>query len=312
MSNTKVDFSHLHIHSEYSLLDGVMKVGPMIKKLKDMGHRAVAVTDHGVMYSLVRVNKACREAGIKHVIGCEFYVAPHSRFDKQAKKGEAVYNHLIVLAKDKIGYNQLINMCSLGFMEGFYYKPRIDEDLLFGQEKGHLIVTTACIGSAFAQSLMNGVDIRDYLEKYVRHFGEDFFMEVQNHGIQQELDVQNAYEYYSSILGVPIIATQDSHYLNKEDYLAHDVALCIGTGQNLVDERKFKFDGTNYHLLTTEEMLALYKPEWLDNTKLVVNKCQDDGIIEYGKLRLPKFQPPSLGTDPEFDRWLASNGGESA
>jgi DNA polymerase-3 subunit alpha len=128
----------------------------MVEKLRRMGHDAIAVTEHGNLYSLVRANKACHEAGIKHIIGCEFYVAPHSRFDKQSKKGDVVYNHLIVLAKDRVGYEQIIRMCSLGFSEGFYYKPRIDEELLFGTEPGHLVVTTACIGSAFAQSIFNG------------------------------------------------------------------------------------------------------------------------------------------------------------
>lgn len=301
-------FAHLHLHTEYSLLDGATKISELAKKLKNIGQTAVAITEHGNMYSLVRANIECKNVGIKHIIGCEFYVAPTSRFDKVTKKGEARYNHLIVLAKDLIGYKQLIRMCSLGYLEGFYYRPRIDEELLFSMEPGHLIVTTACIGSSFAQDIVNGClnEAEASITKYAMHFGKDFYLEVQNHGIELETIVTNNYINISNKLGIPIIAAQDSHYLNKEDCVAHDVALCIGTGQNFVEERKFKFEGTNYHVMTVEEMLPLYREEWLTNTMDIVNKC-DDGILEYGNIRLPKFVPPEPGTDPEYDRWLIAN-----
>jgi DNA polymerase-3 subunit alpha len=298
-----MNFSHLHVHTTYSLLDGAIKVEEMVNKLKSIGHKAVAVTEHGNMYSLVKVNKECREAGIKHIIGCEFYVAPISMSDKTSKKGESVYHHLIVLAKNRRGYEQLIKMCSLGFKEGFYYKPRIDEELLFGMDGNNIIVTTACIGSKFA-NLIFKEDIdgcKAVIEKYASRFGSDFYLEVQNHDLPQEKMVSDIYEYFSKHYGIPIIATQDSHYLNAEDAFAHDVALCIGTGQNLVDPRKFKFDGTNYHLLTTEEMSMIYKPEYLSNTQHIVDSCDDD-IIEYGNIRLPKFQIPT--DDNDFNAWL--------
>lgn len=252
-------FAHLHLHTEYSLLDGATKISELAQKLKNIGQTAVAITEHGNMYSLVRANIECKNVGIKHIIGCEFYVAPTSRFDKVTKKGEARYNHLIVLAKDLIGYKQLIRMCSLGYLEGFYYRPRIDEELLFSMEPGHLIVTTACIGSSFAQDIVNGClnEAEASITKYAMHFGKDFYLEVQNHGIELETIVTNNYINISNKLGIPIIAAQDSHYLNKEDCVAHDVALCIGTGQNFVEERKFKFEGTNYHVMTVEEMLPL-------------------------------------------------------
>lgn len=301
-----MDFTHTHVHTTYSLLDGAIKIEAMVKKLQSIGHKAIAVTEHGNLYSLIKANKECRKAGIKHIIGCEFYVAPISMYDKTSKKGESVYNHLIVLAKNRKGYEQLIKMCSLGFKKGFYYKPRIDEELLFSVDGNNLIVTTACIGSKFAQLLFReDVDgFANAISKYAARFGEDFYLEIQDHGLPQEKLVSDVYEHYSNKLGIPIIAAQDSHYLNADDAFAHDVALCIGTGQNLVDERKFKFEGTNYHLLTTDEMLTLYKPEYLANTQYIVNKCDDD-IIEYGNIRLPKFQIPN---NDGFRRWITDNG----
>lgn len=300
----------LHGHSEFSLLDGAAKVEDIIRKAKAMGQDAIAITDHGNLFGAVKAAKAAKEAGIKYIVGCELYLAPmeHSRFFKDYKRGERPYTHLVVLAKNKAGYQNLAILSSLGFQDGFYRVPRIDHEIL-AQHKEGLIVTSSCVGGAIPTAVLDGdfYKAEKELEWFLKHFGDDFYVELQDHDTEVE---DRAFTYMRELAqkyDIPTIVTTDAHYLDKEDAMAHDCLLCIGTG-DWVDnpDRRFKFEGDGFHYMSEEEVLERF-PHDVDaiyRTGEVADKIEDE-VIEFGEVKLPYFV---VGEDPEFDEWRAKRG----
>ena len=227
------DFVHLHVHSEYSLLDGMCRIKDLPKRAKELGMKAIALTDHGVMFGAVNFYKECVQEGIKPIIGCEVYVAPRTRFDKEAGKDER-YNHLILLAKNKIGYQNLIKLVSLGFTEGYYYKPRIDNEILEKYSEG-LICLSACLAGSVNQALLSD-DFEKAKEIALWHkniFKEDYYLELQNNGLSEQVLANQKLIKLSRELDIPLVGTNDAHYLKEEDAYNHEILLCIQTGKNI-------------------------------------------------------------------------------
>lgn len=304
----------LHGHSEFSLLDGGAKVEDILDKAKAMGQDFVAITDHGNMFSAARAHKHARKIGIKHIVGCELYLTPvgQSRFDKDFKKGERAYHHLVVLAKNKQGYQNLCRLSSLGYVDGFYRAPRIDREILEKYSEG-LIITTSCVGGSVP---MNAVDGDFYkadsdFDWFARTFEGNFFVELQNHNIDIE---KQAFEYVRKKAieyKVPEIVTTDSHYLNLEDYQEHDALICIGTGQYVDDaDRKFKFDGSGYHYHTEEEVHALFPSdtEAIYNTGMVADMVEDEVIDIDSDIKMPPYEIIENEDTEKFEEWQARGG----
>lgn len=304
-------FISIHGHSEFSLLDGAAKVKDIIKKAKAMGQDAVAITDHGNLFGAVKAAQAAKEAGIKHIVGSELYLAPinQSRFNKTYAKGERAYSHLVVLAKNRIGYQNLCILSSLGFSDGFYRNPRIDREVLVAHSEG-LIVTTSCVGGSVPMSIWEGEFNRaeSDFNWFMQTFGSDFYVELQDHGTEIEDKTFHYMREMAQKYKVPTIITTDSHYLDKEDAVTHDCLLCIGTGQ-WVDQpqRTFKFDGAGFHYMSEDEVVERFpnEKESIFNTGRLADKI-DDEVIEFGDVKLPYFDCPT--DDPEFAAWRQNKG----
>ncbi len=295
-------FTHLHVHTEYSLLDGSGKIQEMVKRAKELGFDSLAITDHGVMYGVIDFYKAALAEGIKPVIGCEVYVAPGSRFDKEATVSESRYNHLILLAENNTGYANLMKIVSIGFLEGYYYKPRVDHEVLEKYHEG-IIALSACLAGEVQRELEagryeEGKKAALHLESI---FGKgNFFLELQNHGIVAQQAVNKSLIKMSEETGIDLVCTNDVHYINATDAQAHDVLLCIQTGKTISDENRMRYEGGQFFLKSEEEMRVLFGhvPGVLENTKKIADRCNVE--IEFGVTKLPKFDYPA-GYDSSWD-----------
>ena len=292
-----MSFVHLHVHTEYSLLDGFCRIAQIAKKAKSMGQNAIAVTDHGVMYGAVAFYRACQKEGIKPIIGCEVYVAPRSRFDKEHGIDNN-YSHLILLCKDEIGYRNLCALVSAGFTEGFYVRPRIDWDLLHAHAAG-LVCLSGCLAGEIPQAILNGDrdKARSRAEDLHKFFGEDFYLEIQNHGIEEEARVAEGLVELSKETGIPLVLTNDAHYLTREDAYYQDVLMCIQTGKTVDEENRMRFETQEFYLKTEGEMRNLFPAlsEAADNTARIAERCNYN--FEFGHYHLPRFKLPAGETD---------------
>lgn len=299
-----MNFTHLHVHTEYSLLDGSSKIKEIAARAKELGMDSMAITDHGVMYGVIDFYRACKSVGIKPILGCEVYVAPGSRFDKEANAGDDRYYHLILLAENNIGYGNLMKIVSKGFVEGFYYKPRVDYEVLEQYHEG-LICLSACLAGEVQRYLARGM----YEEgcnaalKYEKIFGKgNFFLELQDHGMELQRDVNQQLVRMSRELSIELVATNDVHYTYASDAEAHDILLCIQTGKKITDENRMRYEGGQYYCKSPQEMAALfpYAPEALENTYKIAKRCNVE--IEFGVTKLPQYQVPE-----GYDSWTYLN-----
>ncbi|MBR4207423.1 MAG: DNA polymerase III subunit alpha [Lachnospiraceae bacterium] len=289
-----MSFVHLHTHTEYSLLDGSNKIKDYVKRVKELGMNAAAITDHGVMYGVVDFYEAAKAEGIKPVLGCEVYVAPSSRFTKELTGGDERYNHLILLAETNEGYHNLMRLVSLGFTEGFYYHPRVDKELLKKYHKG-LICLSACLAGEVQRLIAKDMltEAKETILWYKETFGEgNYFLELQDHGIPMQKKVNSFLVQFSKELGVPLVATNDCHYTCAEDADAHDVLLCIQTKALVTDENRMRYEGGQFYVKSEEEMRELfpYAEEAIENTQKIADRCNAE--IEYSDPQLPKYPIP--------------------
>ena len=303
------DFVHLHVHSEFSLLDGMCRLKDLPKRAKELGMKAIAITDHGVMYGAVNFYKECVKEGIKPIIGCEVYVAPRTRFDKEVGIDDNYY-HLILLVKNKKGYENLIKLVSLGFTEGYYYKPRIDLDILKKYSEG-LVCTSACLAGQISQALLSD----DYEEAkrvalwFKDVFKDDYYLEIQNNGLQKQIMVNQKIVKLARELDIPLVATNDAHYLKKEDFYNHEVLLCVQTGKKITDEDRMTFEVNEFYIKTPEEMADYFSafPDAIENTVKIADKCNFD--FEFGVTKLPNYDvPKEFKTHEEYFRKLTEDG----
>ena len=305
-----MSFTHLHLHTGYSLLDGSSKIPELVRRVKELGMDACAITDHGVMYGVIEFYKACKAEGIKPIIGCEVYVAPGSRFEKGKEKSAERYNHLILLAENDTGHKNLMKLVSRGFTEGFYYKPRVDYELLSEYHEG-IIASSACLAGIVPTKLRNG-DYEGAKEEAMRLqqiFGENnFFLELQDHGLSEQKFVNQGLMRISSETGIPLVATNDCHYLYKEDAEAHDVLICIQTQKNVYDEDRMKYEGGQFYVKSPEEMEEVfhYIPEAIHNTEEIARRCNVE--IEFGKYHLPQYPVPEGYTSLSYLNKLCEDG----
>ena len=303
------DFVHLHVHSEYSLLDGANRIKELPKVAKELGMDAIAITDHGVMYGAIEFYKACKEEGIKPIIGCEVYVAPRTRFDKEAGIDNK-YNHLILLAKNNNGYKNLSKLVSIGFTEGYYYKPRIDLETL---EKYHedLICCSACLAGSIPQAILNG-DMEKAEETamwYKNLFGEDYYLEIQTNTLKEQSLVNQKLVELSRKLNIPLVATNDAHYTRKEDAYNHEVLLCIQTGKKMSDVDRMRFATDDFYIKSPEEVKEFFPnlPEALENTVKIAEKCNVE--FEFGHTILPNYEvPKEFSTHYDYFKKLCDDG----
>lgn len=303
------DFVHLHVHSEYSLLDGANRIKDLPVRAKELGMKAIALTDHGVMFGAVNFFKECKKNDIKPIIGCEVYVAPRSRFSKESNL-DSEYSHLILLVKNKTGYQNLIKLVSLSFTEGFYYKPRIDLEILEKYSEG-LICLSACLAGSINQAIL-----RDDIEKakeialwHKRVFKDDYYLEVQNNGLRKQVLVNQKLVELSKELDIPLVATNDAHYLKKEDSYNHEVLLCIQTGKKMNDEDRMRFETEEFYIKSPEEMANYFSniPEAIENTVKIAEKCNFE--FEFGVTKLPNYDvPEEFKTHQEYFRKLCYDG----
>ncbi len=288
----QLGFVHLHIHSEYSLLDGANRIKDLPVRAKELGMNAIAITDHGVMFGAIDFYKACKANGVKPIIGCEVYVAPRGRKDKEPKIDEK-YNHLILLAKNNEGYKNLAKLVSWGFIEGFYYKPRIDKEILEKYHEG-IICLSACLAGEVNQAILNNniEEAKKVALWFKNLFGEDYYLEVQNNGIKEQVLVNQKLVDLSRELNIPLVATNDAHYLKKEDAYNHEVLLCIQTGKKMTDEDRMRFDTDELYVKSPEEMIEYFKniPEAIENTVKIAEKCNVE--FEFGHTILPNYDVP--------------------
>ena len=303
-------FTHLHVHTEYSLLDASSKIKELTARAKELGMDSLAITDHGVMYGVIDFYRAARENGIKPIIGCEIYVAPGSRFDREAGSGEDRYYHMILLAENNTGYQNLMKIVSKGFVEGFYYKPRVDLQLLEKYHEG-LIALSACLAGEVARFLTRGMyeDAKAAALRYQDIFGKgNFFLELQDHGIPEQQNVNQQLLKMHRETGIELVATNDVHYTLAEDAQPHDVLLCLQTGKKLSDENRMRYDGGQYYVKSPEEMERLfpYATEALENTHKIAERCHVE--IEFGVTKLPKFDVPEGYTSWEYLNELCFKG----
>jgi DNA polymerase-3 subunit alpha len=297
-------FTHLHVHTEYSLLDGSNKIKEYVKRLKALGMTAGAITDHGVMYGVIDFYKACREEGINPVIGCEVYVAPGSRFEKENAQADERYYHLVLLAENNVGYANLSHIVSRGFTEGYYYKPRVDMELLEEYHEG-IIALSACLAGEIPRNIIKGVPekAKEAAMRMDRIFGHgNFFLELQDHGIPEQRQVNSVLLSLSEQLDIPLVATNDCHYTYADDAEAHDLLLCIQTGKKVSDEDRMRYEGGQYYVKSEEEMRALfpYALQAIDNTQKIADRCNVE--IEFGVTKLPHFEVPK-----GYDSWTYLN-----
>lgn len=290
----KVNFTHLHVHTEYSLLDGSSKIKELVREVKELGMDSIAITDHGVMYGAIDFYKEALKVGIKPIMGCEVYVASGSRFDKSYSK-QNTYYHLVLLAENNEGYKNLIKLVSFGFTEGFYYKPRIDLEILKKYSKG-IIGLSACMGGAVARSILTHSyeKAKEFALIYNDIFGQgNFFLELQDHGIENQIIVNENLIKLSKETGIPLVCTNDIHYIKAEDAEPHDILLCIQTGKTVEDENRMRYLGGQYYLKSPEQMLQLFPhiPEALENSYKIAKRCNVS--FEFNKYKLPIFDVPN-------------------
>ena len=299
-----MEFTHLHVHTEYSLLDGSSKIKEITSRAKELGMKSLAITDHGVMYGVIDFYKAAKEVGIKPILGCEVYVAPGSRFDKQPGESESRYYHLVLLAENNTGYKNLMKIVSRGFTEGFYYKPRVDYEVLEQFHEG-IIALSACLAGEVQRYLARGMYEAgcEAAKRYEGIFGKgNFFLELQDHGIPEQKYVNPQLIRMSQELGIDLVCTNDVHYTYAQDADAHDILLCIQTGKKVTDENRMRYDGRQYYLKSPEEMAELfpYAPQALENTCKIAERCNVE--IEFGVTKVPHFEVPQ-----GFDSWTYLN-----
>ncbi len=297
-------FAHLHVHTEYSLLDGSNKITEYVKRVKELGQTAAAITDHGVMYGVIDFYRAAREAGIKPVLGCEVYVAPNSRFDKEVTGGEERYHHLVLLAENNTGYANLCKIVSRGFTEGFYYRPRVDFEVLNEFHEG-IIALSACLAGEVPRLIEKGLidEARKCIIKYRDCFGDgNYFLELQDHGIPEQRTVNSALLSFSKELGIDLVATNDVHYTYAEDAEPHDLLLCLQTGKTVNDENRLRYEGGQFFVKSEDQMRALfmYAPEAIENTQKIADRCNVE--IKFGETKLPHFDVPE-----GYDSWTYLN-----
>ena len=295
-------FAHLHVHTEYSLLDGSNKIKEYVKRVKELGMDSAAITDHGVMYGVIDFYRAAKAEGIKPIIGCEVYVAPNSRFDKELTGGDDRYYHLVLLAENNVGYANLMKIVSKGFTEGYYYKPRVDMEVLNQYHEG-IIALSACLAGEVARYIQKGLyeEAKKSALKYQACFGkENYFLELQDHGMAEQATVNQALLRMSRELDIPLVATNDVHYTYAEDEKAHDILLCIQTGKRLSDENRMRYDGGQYFVKSEEEMKGLFPYAWeaVENTQTIADRCNVD--IEFGVTKLPHFEVPEGYTSETY------------
>ncbi|WP_243423734.1 DNA polymerase III subunit alpha [Anaerotignum lactatifermentans] len=308
MGSGQRPFTHLHVHTEYSLLDGSAKIKELVERVKELGMDSIAITDHGAMYGAIEFYKAAKAAGVKPILGCEVYVAAGSRLVKEGKGGG--YYHLVLLAENEEGYHNLIKLVSYGFIDGFYYKPRVDKDLLRQYHKG-IIASSACLAGEVARDVLTlSYDhAKEAALEYLDIFGEgNFFLELQDHGMAEQKTVNEALKRMSRETGIPLIATNDSHYIYKEDAVPHDVLLCIQTGKTVQDEDRMRYEGGQFYVKSPDEMYALFPdtPEALENTAKIAERCNVDFVFH--ELKLPRFDVPEGKTAKEYLRELCYAG----
>lgn len=307
-----MEFTHLHVHTGYSLLDGAAKIKELVHRAKELGYDSLAITDHGVMYGVIEFYEACMAEGIKPILGCEVYVSPGSRFDREVGKGDDRYYHLVLLAETDQGYHNLSKIVTRGFTEGFYYKPRVDMEVLEKYHEG-IIALSACLAGEVATHLRKNdyEGARKAAVKYRNIFGENnYFLEMQDHGIPDQATVNAGVMRLSKELGIPMVVTNDSHYIYAEDWEAHDVLLCIQTNRKVQDENRMRYDGGQYYLKSKEEMAELfpYALEALENTHKIAERCNVK--IIFGEQKVPRFDVPDGYTAEEYLEKLVYDGME--
>ena len=302
-------FTHLHVHSEYSLLDGMSKINKAPEYVKSLGMDSLAITDHGVMFGIIDFYKSCKKSGIKPIIGCEVYVAPRTRFDKDPDRDRNM-NHLILLAENMIGYKNLTKLVSAAFTEGFYFKPRVDKELLREHSEG-IICLSACLAGAIPRKILNGdysgakaeaLELRDI-------FGKDnFYLEIQNHFLDDDKPATQGLVKLSEEIGAPLVATNDAHYIKRSDAKAHDVLLAIQTGSTVDDENRMRFANDEFYLKSESEMMELFPdhPEAIENSHKIAERCNVE--FEFGEYHLPEFMPPEGMTNKDYLRDLCYDG----
>ena len=298
-------FVHLHSHTEYSLFDGISRIGELVSHVKEMGQTALAITDHGVMYGAIYLYKECIKQGIKPIIGCEIYVTRGSRFDKSGN-GKEKLAHLILLAENNEGYQNLIKICSKAWTEGYYHRPRADHELLEKYHEG-LIVTSACVGGEVPQAILNGDmdEARKVIEFYINTFGKDnYFLEIQNHGLPEEAAVRPVLASLAKEYGLGLVATNDFHYTKKEDARSQEIKLCISTGKTLDDPYHFHFANDEFYCKSGDEMRAILGnfPGAIENTRVIADRCNVE--LTFGEHKLPSFDVPEGETAASYLRKL--------
>lgn len=305
-----MSFTHLHVHTEFSLLDGSCKIKEIVARAKELGMDSLAITDHGVMYGVIDFYKAAKEVGIKPIIGCEVYVAPGSRFNKEAGQSEDKYHHLVLLAENNKGYANLMKIVSKGFIDGFYYKPRVDYEVLEQYHEG-IIALSACLAGEVQKYLARGFyeEGKKAALKYQDIFGKgNYYLELQDHGIPEQKMVNSSLLRMSKELDIELVATNDVHYINAEDSVAHDILLCIQTGKKVSDEDRMRYEGGQFYLKSEDEMRKLfpYALQALENTHKIAQRCNVE--IEFGVTKLPRYDVPDGYTSWEYLNYLCTKG----
>ena len=305
-----MSFTHLHVHTEFSLLDGSCKIKEIVARAKELGMDSLAITDHGVMYGVIDFYKAAKEVGIKPIIGCEVYVAPGSRFNKEAGQSEDKYHHLVLLAENNKGYANLMKIVSKGFIDGFYYKPRVDYEVLEQYHEG-IIALSACLAGEVQKYLARGFyeEGKKAALKYQDIFGKgNYYLELQDHGIPEQKMVNSSLLRMSKELDIELVATNDVHYINAEDSVAHDILLCIQTGKKVSDEDRMRYEGGQFYLKSEDEMRKLfpYALQALENTHKIAKRCNVE--IEFGVTKLPRYDVPEGYTSWEYLNYLCTRG----
>lgn len=305
-----MSFAHLHVHTEYSLLDGSNKIKEYVARVKELGMNSAAITDHGVMFGVIDFYRAAKGAGINPILGCEVYVAPGSRFDREVSGGEDRYYHLVLLAENNQGYQNLMKIVSKGFVEGYYYKPRIDMELLEQYHEG-IIALSACLAGEVQKNLFRGMfeEAKKAALRYESIFGKgNFFLELQDHGLAEQADVNQRLIRLAAETGIELVATNDVHYTYAEDEKPHDILLCIQTGKKLADENRMRYAGGQYYVKSEQEMIELfpYARQALENTQKIADRCHVE--IEFGVTKLPKYDVPDGLTSWEYLNKLCFEG----
>ena len=305
-----MSFTHLHVHTEFSLLDGSCKIKELVARAKELGMDSLAITDHGVMYGCIDFYRAARAEGIKPIIGCEVYVAPGSRFDREKGASDERYHHLVLLAENNLGYANLVKIVSRGFTEGFYYKPRVDYEVLREFHEG-IIALSACLAGAVPSLILRGMYEDAKKEALVLQdiFGAgNFFLELQDHGIEAQTTVNQGLLRMAKETGIGLVATNDLHYINAEDAKAHDILLCIQTQKKVDDPDRMRYEGGQFYLKSQKEMEELfpYAPTAITNTGEIAGRCNVE--IEFGNYKIPMFEVPQGMTTTQYLHHLCREG----